>query len=126
MTMAGEERQRKYTAVPKKTVANIKEANGKPTAAVKKRQHRKPLHEILDIPANALYSIPYMEIRGNREITLGGYAGLIRYDTEEIVLRLNDQSLLTVSGRNMQLGVIAGNVLKITGDFESILFGKKG
>ncbi len=119
--MAREERLRKYTA----ETAARGDGLEKKQAAGKKRKRRAALHEILDMPSNALYSIPYMEIRGNRELTLGGYIGLVRYDTEEIVLRLNDNSQLTVNGTDMQLGVIAGNVLKITGNFSSVLFGKK-
>lgn len=77
------------------------------------------LHKL--IPATLQSSLPVAEITGNREITIEGSTGVLKYESDNI--KVNTKIMvLSVSGRNLKLKYLSSSSLIIEGTILSLEF----
>ncbi|MCH5202360.1 MAG: YabP/YqfC family sporulation protein [Oscillospiraceae bacterium] len=77
------------------------------------------LHKL--IPATLQSNLPVAEITGNREITIEGSTGVLKYESDNI--KVNTKAMvLSVSGRNLKLKYLSSSSLIIGGTILSLEF----
>lgn len=66
-------------------------------------------------------NLPFFEITGNKEITIEGSTGVLKYENDNI--KINTKTMVvSVSGRNLKLKYLSSSALIIGGTILSIEF----
>ncbi len=81
--------------------------------------------ERLDIPSGTLTNTSFVEIAGDREVTLSGCEALVIYRENEVKLRLCDGEI-TLRGEGLELRSFSGGRIAVRGTVRSICFGGDG
>lgn len=76
----------------------------------------------MDIPADALTTLPRLELVGDRELRLENHKGILAYGSQEIHVS-GGAFLLKITGRDLELRAMTGLELLITGKIEQISLG---
>lgn len=72
-------------------------------------------------PTDLTSNIPLIEMTGNREITIEGCTGVLKYESENI--KVNTKSMvLSVTGRSLKLKYLSSSALVIEGTVLKIEF----
>ena len=80
---------------------------------------RKPKDFEKFIPATLSSGLPVVEIKGNREITVEGSTGVLKYEQENIKINTK-MMVISVNGRNLKLKYLSSSSLIIEGTFLSL------
>ncbi|MBQ9673120.1 MAG: YabP/YqfC family sporulation protein [Ruminococcus sp.] len=73
------------------------------------------------IPLPLYNSLPIIEIIGNREITIEGSTGVLKYESDNI--KVNTKSMVvSIEGRNLQLKFLSSSSLVVEGVILSLEF----
>lgn len=73
----------------------------------------------LDIPADALTTLPRMELLGDRELRMENHKGILSYGVEEIHVS-GGSFVVRVRGSGLELRAMTGLELLITGQIRQI------
>ena len=80
---------------------------------------RKPKDFEKFIPATLSSGLPVVEIKGNREMTVEGSTGVLKYEQENIKINTK-MMVISVNGRNLKLKYLSSSSLIIEGTFLSL------
>lgn len=76
---------------------------------------------ISDIPAEFRYNLPILELTGNRQASIEGSTGVLRYEDE--VVRINTPSaVIEFLGRGLRLRCISATAVTIEGFITDVHF----
>ena len=70
--------------------------------------------ELFDLPADALASLPRLELVGDKELRMENHRGILAYGTEEIHIS-GGRLVLRVRGEELELRAMNAGELLITG-----------
>lgn len=73
------------------------------------------------IPAALCSSLPVTEITGNREITIEGSTGVLKYESDNIKVNTNSM-VISIEGRGLKLKFLSSTALIIEGAVLSLQF----
>jgi sporulation protein YqfC len=69
------------------------------------RGARRRVAEWLDLPEEVLLQVPRVELVGHLQLRLSNHRGLVRFNSDEVVVRL-PEGTLAIEGRDLVLGWI--------------------
>ena len=75
--------------------------------------------ELFDLPADALASLPRLELVGDKELRMENHRGILAYGREEIHVS-GGSFVVRISGSGLELRAMTGLELLITGKIEKI------
>jgi sporulation protein YqfC len=82
----------------------------------------KKISDGLELPMEMIGGIPSVYIKGNIEVTVTECENIIKYDDDEIILKLNDFNLL-INGSNLSLKTFYATKMVITGTIKKVQLG---
>ena len=86
-----------------------------------RRGLRQQLTKGLDLPLEAISTLPRLELVGNRELLVEGHRGILEYRQEQI--RLSGGSIvIVVTGQELSLSAISTSGVRVTGRIDRLLF----
>ena len=74
----------------------------------------------LDLPAEAISNTPYVELRGNRSVSIENHRGILVYDGEEIKINVK-RGVICVQGSNLTIGGMNRRRIEVRGNIRSIV-----
>lgn len=75
----------------------------------------------LDIPAEAVAGVSYIEITGTREMLVENHKGILEYTENEIKVNIG-KNVLRITGQCLSVDAMNSNQLKLTGNIEAVEF----
>ena len=90
-----------------------------------RHQNKKTLLEraadMMDLPADTVAGIPYMELIGNNKFYLSNHKGLLVYESDEIVVNCG-KLIVRIRGDDLNIKVMNVSDLMVEGAVTSIEF----
>ena len=77
--------------------------------------------DILELPKDILFGIPYLTFHGNLELIIENHRGLINYSETEIIVMAKDNSIL-VTGVDMVIDEYSKDSIIIRGHLDEVRF----
>ena len=77
--------------------------------------------DILELPKDILFGIPYLTFHGNLELIIENHRGLINYSETEIIVMAKDNSIL-VKGVDMVIDEYSKDSIIIRGPLDEVRF----
>lgn len=82
---------------------------------------RRQLSKGLELPLDAISTLPTLALVGNRELTVEGHRGILEYRQQ--LIRLSGGSLvIVVAGEELSLSAISTSGARVTGRIDKIMF----
>lgn len=75
--------------------------------------------ELFDLPADALASLPRLEVVGDSELRIENHKGILAYGSEEIHVS-GGSYIVKITGHDLELRAMTGLELLITGKIDQI------
>ena len=75
--------------------------------------------ELFDLPADALASLPRLELVGDKELRMENHRGILSYSGEEIAVS-SEGMVVRVLGRGLELVSMTGDALRIRGEIQRV------
>ena len=75
--------------------------------------------ELFDLPADALASVPRLELVGDRELRMENHKGILAYGSQEIHVS-GGSFVVKIAGEELELRAMTGLELLITGQIRQI------
>lgn len=82
---------------------------------------KEKLVKAAQIPSDIAYSLPNIEIKGNREILIENYKSIIEYTNDRIRLKLKGMQM-SIEGNNLCIEYYTRESMQITGRIKEIKF----
>ncbi len=75
----------------------------------------------LDIPAEAVAGVSYIEIIGTHEVLVENHKGILEYTENEVKVNTG-KNILRITGQRLSVGSMNSNQLKLAGKIEAVQF----
>jgi sporulation protein YqfC len=85
------------------------------------RGTRRRVAHWLDLPEEVLLEVPRVELVGHLQLRLTNHRGLVRFDRDEVVVRL-PEGRLVVAGTALVIGWVDHEDLLITGRIQRLAY----
>jgi len=82
---------------------------------------RTRMAELFDLPADVVAGLSHLEILGDRQLFLEGHEGILSYGTEQIDINTGSM-VVRVKGKDLTLGSMTGDEVRIRGCIEGVEF----
>lgn len=113
--------KKKNSKTKKHNYNNTNEKLSKSKEVSDNKKIKEKITEALELPKEILLNISKMTIIGNQELVIENYKGVVEYSST--LIRINTgNSLLKITGRNLNIKEISSEDIKITGRFGSLEF----
>lgn len=91
---------------------------------MQRKNHRhKQLYEIIadtvEVPSDAISSIPVFTVRGYHEVEADGCDGILEYSDERVVLAVGKRRV-TITGDLLTLSDFRGSILTVRGNIDAV------
>lgn len=84
-----------------------------------KKQRKKRMDKMLEIPKEVYSDIPKLSVTGFEEMVIENYKGILEY--EEFFVRISTHiGIININGYNLNLETMTNDDIKVTGKIESI------
>ena len=84
-----------------------------------KKQRKKRMDKMLEIPKEVYSNIPKLSLTGFEEMVIENYKGILEY--EEFFVRISTHiGIININGYNLNLETMTNDDIKVTGKIESI------
>ena len=77
--------------------------------------------DVLELPKDILFGIPYLTFHGNLELIVENHRGLINYDDKQISILAKDNSIL-IKGSGMAITEYSKDTIVIQGHLDEVQF----
>ncbi|MEG1257039.1 sporulation protein YqfC [Clostridium sp.] len=75
----------------------------------------------LDLPVDVALSLPKITILAEKEITVENHKGIIKFNTNELVINTT-LGLLEILGENFEIIFVGGTTITLTGKFRTVVY----
>ena len=75
----------------------------------------------LELPADVLQGVPHIDLLGREHLRVMNHCGIIRYDSDQIILRLRC-GVLRIGGKDLIMSVMDDEKLTMDGQIDSLCF----
>ena len=81
----------------------------------------RTLIDVLELPKDILFGIPYLTFHGNLELIVENHRGLINYDDKQISILAKNNSIL-IKGSDMAITEYSKDTIVIQGHLDEVQF----
>ena len=89
---------------------------------VMKKVFVEKIGERLSIPAETMGLFPYVEIRGQRSVSIENHKGILQYKDDEIRVSVKNGTI-TIRGAALKIGCLNHRHIVIYGKLDTVLLG---